>query len=59
MGHLSRYVVPGSLRIGMTLIDTSGIHLPIEVLTAKTPEDKLVLVVMNTNDLDVTYSFED
>ena len=57
MGHISRYVVPGSWRIESTLTDGSGASLAIEVLTAKTPQDKTVLVVMNRNDVLVSYSF--
>lgn len=59
MGHISRYIVPGSWRIERTLTDDSGAPLPIEVLTAKTPDDKIVLVVMNRNDVSVSYSFEE
>lgn len=53
IGHLSRYLRPGSVRIGHELVDGLGL----EVTTWQT-DAGIVLVVLNATDGDVTYAVE-
>jgi glucosylceramidase len=51
IAHASKFVRPGSVRIGSTIVD--GLHN----VVFKTPEGKKVMVVVNDNDAQKTFSF--
>jgi glucosylceramidase len=51
IAHASKFVRPGSVRIGSTIMD--GLHN----VAFKTPEGKKVLIVVNDNDSQRTFSF--
>jgi glucosylceramidase len=51
IAHASKFVRPGSVRIGSTIVD--GLHN----VVFKTPEGKKVMIVVNDNDAQKTFSF--
>lgn len=51
IAHASKFVRPGSVRIGSTIVD--GLHN----VVFKTPDGKKVMVVVNDNDAQKTFSF--
>jgi glucosylceramidase len=51
IAHASKFVRPGSIRIGSTIVD--GLHN----VVFKTPEGKKVMIVVNDNDAQKTFSF--
>ncbi len=50
IGHLSKYVLPGSVRIGSELTGFTPVGAALETVSFITPSQQLVTVVMNTND---------
>ena len=54
MGHISRYFVPGSVRIGVSS-STQGLS----VTAARTPDNVTVLVVMNESGKKVEFKIQD
>jgi glucosylceramidase len=57
MGHISRFVIPQSVRIGWT--SDAGNNNPLQVLAAETPEGNTAVVVLNTNDSPIKYKLQD
>lgn len=51
IAHASKFVRPGSVRIGSTIVD--GLHN----VAFKTPEGKKVLIILNDNEAPRTFSF--
>ncbi len=54
IGHFSKYIVPGSHRIGMSRFSDA-----LEVTAFKRPDEKIVVVVMNQKDRDVKFLLRD
>lgn len=50
VGHLSKYVPPGSVRIGYDLAGSTPVGAALETVSFITPAQQLVTVIMNTND---------
>ncbi|MFW5981393.1 MAG: glycoside hydrolase family 30 protein, partial [bacterium] len=50
LGHFSKFISPGSKRIGFSRFDNS-----LELTTFKTPEGKVVAVIMNRNDFEIPF----
>ena len=51
IAHASKFVRPGSVRIGSAIIE--GLHN----VVFRTPEGKKVMIVVNDNDAQKTFSF--
>lgn len=51
IAHASKFVRPGSVRIGSEIVDG------LQNVAFKTPEGKIVLIVLNDNDHSKTFSF--
>jgi len=51
MGHFSKYILPGSIRIG-----NSSFTDELETVAFKTPTDNIVLIVMNKNDKAIKFN---
>jgi glucosylceramidase len=57
LGHFSRFIPPGSVRVGHT--NVAGYGSKISATTFLTPDNDVVLVVLNTSDDEVTFKIED
>ena len=51
IGHFSRYIKPGAVRIGSSRCDDK-----VEMLTAQNPDGSIAVVLLNKNDKDVNYT---